>query len=674
MNTDGTNPVQITATADAKDFLDWSADGSKVTYTSNSQIATALVLNDGGFRYVPAAGYSGADSFTFAAYDGLVTSNTGTAAIAVNGFPTVATSASATPNHVAATTTALSVLGADDGGESNLTYTWGTTGTPPAGVSFSSNGTNSSKSTVATFTKAGTYALQATITDAGGLSTTSTVTVVVNQTSTQLIVSPTASAVAANTLQQFIATLEDQFGDPMVPQPNSNWSLSGAGSISNTGLYLAPAAPGNAIVTASNGHFSTGTSLTITAPGPVNVPSGGETLVNTASTGGTQQLPAVAMSASGNFVVVWEDGAGGGEVNAQMYSAARSPVGTQFQANTAAAGGNSRPSVAMNASGQFVVTWNDHGNNVYAQFYNTAGTAQGGNVLVTSQRQGNADSTVAMAADGSFAVAYEGNQAADNDGIYFQKFSSSGLASGSPVLVNTTTQGGQTNPWISVNPQGGYLLAWTDKSAGSKVKAAFVSNAGVVSNEFLVGTAGNDAEDNASLGVSSTGAFVVSWVETGSTAGVYSRRYNPVGTPLDTNPVPVFSTNINNQTQPVITVRTDGSYVVSWTAGGNQDGNGNGVFAQAFNPDGTADGDPFLVNTTTQGDQQDAADVWQGANLLIAWDGQGAADNNGVFFQEFATPYSGPSVATPASASPDPVTVTSTALSVLALMATANLP
>ena len=44
--------------------------------------------------------------------------------------PTVATPATATPSPVTGTTTVLSVLGADDGGEANLTYTWAATAFP----------------------------------------------------------------------------------------------------------------------------------------------------------------------------------------------------------------------------------------------------------------------------------------------------------------------------------------------------------------------------------------------------------------------------------------------------------------------------------------------------------------------------------------------------------------
>src|SRR5207253_7840925 len=72
-----------------------------------------------------------------------------------NAPPTVATAAAASPNPVTGTTTNLSGLGADDGGEANLTYTWATTGTPPAAVTFSANGTNAAKNVVATLDREG---------------------------------------------------------------------------------------------------------------------------------------------------------------------------------------------------------------------------------------------------------------------------------------------------------------------------------------------------------------------------------------------------------------------------------------------------------------------------------------------------------------------------------------
>jgi glucose/arabinose dehydrogenase len=94
--------------------------------------------------------------------------------------PTVATAASATPNPVNAGSTAnLSALGADDGGEANLVYTWGVLGNPPGPVGFSVNGSNSAKNTVATFTANGTYDLYVSIRDAGSQTAISNVTITV---------------------------------------------------------------------------------------------------------------------------------------------------------------------------------------------------------------------------------------------------------------------------------------------------------------------------------------------------------------------------------------------------------------------------------------------------------------------------------------------------------------
>jgi hypothetical protein len=67
-----------------------------------------------------------------------------------------------------------------------LTYTWATTGTPPAAVTFSPNGTNAAKDCIATFTKAGAYTLQATIRDVGGATVTASVAVTANQTLTSV--------------------------------------------------------------------------------------------------------------------------------------------------------------------------------------------------------------------------------------------------------------------------------------------------------------------------------------------------------------------------------------------------------------------------------------------------------------------------------------------------------
>jgi hypothetical protein len=173
-----------------------------------------------------------------------------------NQAPTIAQPASAAPNPVTGTTANLSVLGADDEGEANLTYTWQATA-DPAGASpaFSANGTNAAKNTVVTFDRAGAYTFLVTVTDAGGLTATSSVNVTVNQTLTSILVTPTAVTLVDGARQQFTAQALDQFSQPLAAQPSFAWSKpSGRGSINKTGLYTAPSSgTGTAVVQAKAG-------------------------------------------------------------------------------------------------------------------------------------------------------------------------------------------------------------------------------------------------------------------------------------------------------------------------------------------------------------------------------------------------------------------------------------
>ena len=131
--------------------------------------------------------------------------------VEANTAPTVATPANAAPSPVTGTTATLSVFGADEGGESNLTYTWSMT-SGPAAVTFLPNGANAAKNATATFTSAGSYTFTATITNPGGLTTTSSVNVTVNQTLTSIRVAG----------QPPLATAYDQFANPLVNQPAFN--------------------------------------------------------------------------------------------------------------------------------------------------------------------------------------------------------------------------------------------------------------------------------------------------------------------------------------------------------------------------------------------------------------------------------------------------------------------
>jgi len=247
------------------------------TATARDQFGAALVAQpaltwavsgqgtiDGNGLYTAATTAGG--PYTVSAQAGTVIGTATVSVVVPNTAPTIATPAAASPNPVTGATTALSVLGADDNGEANLSYTWATTGTPPAAVTFSANGTNAAKSSTATFTKAGSYSLQVTVKDQGNLTVISAVAVTVNATVTSIAVTPATATVVSGATQQFTASARDQFGTALTAQPSFTWTVGGGGSISTAGLFTAGTTAGGPFtVTAASGAASGTASVTVTA-------------------------------------------------------------------------------------------------------------------------------------------------------------------------------------------------------------------------------------------------------------------------------------------------------------------------------------------------------------------------------------------------------------------------
>src|SRR6185503_18723587 len=118
-------------------------------------------------------------------------------------------------------------------------------------------------------------------------------------------------------------------------------------------------------------------------------PAGSEFRVNT-STEGEELSPSVATDENGNFVVVWQnlgqEGSSYG-IFGQRFDAAGNPLGGEFHVNTYTTGIQALPQVASGPNGDFVVVWNSYGQDgshygVFGRRYNAAGQPQGGEFAV----------------------------------------------------------------------------------------------------------------------------------------------------------------------------------------------------------------------------------------------------------------------------------------------------
>jgi hypothetical protein len=253
----------------------------------------------------------------------------------INAAPTVAVSAGATPAVVTGTTSALSVLGADDQGESTLTYYW-TGGNTYA--SFAPNGTNAAKNCIATFVGTGPHTLQVIIMDAKGLYTTSSVTVTVVETLTSLWVGGT-NGIEINSSEQFVASCLNQFGWSM--PVTLTWSTSGGGTIDSSGLFTAGNVPGGPFtVTGSSGALSSSSSFTVFNLPPVVV-----------TAAAANPNPLVKTNKTTLSVTATDDG---GDANLTYTWSSSGPANVSFNANN----GNNAKSVTatFNKTGTYTLT------------------------------------------------------------------------------------------------------------------------------------------------------------------------------------------------------------------------------------------------------------------------------------------------------------------------------
>jgi hypothetical protein len=79
-------------------------------------------------------------------------------------------------------------------------------------------------------------------------------------------ISPTSVALAPNQIQQFSASLYDQFGNPLSP-PNFTWSrVSGVGLVSEKGLYYGGTVPGSAMLQVTGGGATSSVLISVLPP------------------------------------------------------------------------------------------------------------------------------------------------------------------------------------------------------------------------------------------------------------------------------------------------------------------------------------------------------------------------------------------------------------------------
>ncbi|MBE9103937.1 cadherin-like domain-containing protein [Nostoc cf. edaphicum LEGE 07299] len=316
---------------------------------------------------------------------------------------------------------------------------------------------------------------------------------------------------------------------------------------------------------------------------------------------------------------------------------------TEFQVNTTTIGNQSNSTVAIDADGDFIISWQSDGQDgtkIYAQRYNTDGTPQGGEFQVNTGTTGNQyNPVIAIDTDGDFVISWQSDSQGGTD-IYARRYNNLGVAQGSEFKVNTYTTSDQANPIaVAMDSSGDFVISWISSEEGFsyEIYAQRYNNLGVAQgNEFKVNTYTTSDQYNSTVAMDADGDFVISWQsfgQDGSSNGIYAQRYNNLGV-AQGGEFKVNNYTSNNQANPTVAMDTDGNFVISWQSDG-QDGSINGIYAQRYNNLGVAQGGEFKVNTYTTSDQTNPIVAMNaGGDFVVSWQSDGQdGSGNGIYAQ-----------------------------------------
>jgi hypothetical protein len=403
---------------------------------------------------------------------------------------------------------------------------------------------------------------------------------------------------------------------------------------------------------------------------PVTV--GYELHVNTYTTS-HQGSPKVALTGTGRFVLVWQsdaqDGSGDG-VFARRFNNTGAPLDpNEFRVNTFTTGNQNDPSIAMTGSGDFVVVWTSIGQDgsdkgIFARRFTSAGVPIDAQEFPVNTFTTSAQSYPAVATDasGDFVVVWQSDgQDGAGLGVFGRRFDSTGAPLDvEEFQVNTFTTSTQYRPSVAVGSSGDFAVVWASNGqdgAGFGVFGRIYDSAGnpLDPQEFQVNTFTTGSEYHPVVASEGDGNFVVAWdgtMQDGSYTGVFARRFDSNGTPIDVHDFRVNSYVTFFQSHPSIAAKSSGGFVVVWDDS-LLDGSQAGVFGKRFDSMGSpVDAAEFRINTFTTSSQFNSSIAMiDPGTFIVSWESvhqePPTPGSAGVFAQRYSCAAGEPFCETP---------------------------
>ena len=203
------------------------------------------------------------------------------------------------------------------------------------------------------------------------------------------------------------------------------------------------------------------------------------------------------------------------------------------------------------------------------------------------------DPSVAALADGGFVVTWMSSQDAFHEGIYGQRYDASGTAQGGAFKVNSDNSVEVRAHSVAGLAGGGFVVTWTsdlqDGSVSNVYGQAYNASGTAQGGEFRVNSYTANDQLFPSVAALTGGGFVVTWdsyLQDGSSYGVYGQAYNASGT-AQGGEFRVNSYTPNAQYYHSVAALAGGGFVVTWESAFQDGSSSYSVYGQAYNASGT---------------------------------------------------------------------------------------
>ena len=340
----------------------------------------------------------------------------------------------------------------------------------------------------------------------------------------------------------------------------------------------------------------------------------------------SQYAYGIAIDRAGRFVVTWSgyDGSSSSyDCLGRLYEKDGAPQTGEFQINPSTAD-QYDGDVAKDASGRFIVVWQEADDLLMARRFLSSGAPAGAAFPVNTVAVPVSDMHVASDDSGNVLVAWTREDPSSSFNVAARRFDSSDAPISGEFLVNSYTTSEQRVRGVGLSPSG-FAVAWTGWGTGSAsgIWARRFDSSGVpITGDLHVNQAAPPSPIvEADLVMSASGAFVVAWEGTPNPGIIapYLRRYDTAGAPLGGEFVANATYTSGLQVAPRLAGDHAGNFLVTWD-GPSVDADQNGIAARLFDRFGNPVSEDFRVNTTTAGNQYGShAAINDSGTFVVTW-------------------------------------------------------